>query len=48
MMNRYPIPDFDYATPESEGMRSSAMYDMLSAIRRANKDIHSMLLWRHG
>ena len=47
-MNRYPHPDFVTATPESEGIRSSAIAEMLSAIRRENKDIHSMLLWRHG
>lgn len=47
-MNRYPYPDFTAASPESEGVRSSALSEMLSAIRRENKDIHSMLLWRHG
>ena len=47
-MNRYPYPDFVTATPESEGVRSSAIAEMLSAIRRENRDIHSMLLWRHG
>ena len=41
-MNRYPIPDFEYATPESVGVRSSAIADMLEAIRRENKDIHSI------
>ncbi|MBQ2955738.1 MAG: serine hydrolase [Clostridia bacterium] len=47
-MNRYPYPDFVSASPESEGVRSSAISDMLTAIREENKDIHSMLLWRHG
>lgn len=47
-MNRYPIPDFEYASPESEGVRSSAISDMLEAIQRENKNIHSMLIWRHG
>ena len=47
-MNRYPHPDFISASPESEGVRSSAIAEMLTAIRTENKDIHSMLLWRHG
>lgn len=47
-MNRYPHPGFVPASPESEGVRSRAITEMLSAIRRENKDIHSMLLWRHG
>ncbi len=47
-MNRYPHPDFVSAAPESEGVRSSAIEEMLRAIERENKDIHSMLLWRHG
>lgn len=47
-MNRYPGQSFDTASPESEGVRSSAISAMLSAIRAENKDIHSMLLWRHG
>ena len=47
-MNRYPHPDFISASPESEGVRSSAIVDLLSAIRREKKDIHSVLLWRHG
>lgn len=47
-MNRYPHPDFITATPESMGVRSRAISDMLSAIREEKKDIHSMLLWRRG
>ena len=47
-MNRYPYPDFIKASPESEGIRSSAIAGMLSAIQKENKDIHSMLLWRRG
>lgn len=47
-MNRYPYPAFITASPESEGVCSSAISDILSAIRAENKDIHSMLLWRHG
>ncbi len=47
-MNRYPHPDFISASPESEGVRSSAIAEMLAAIQRENKDIHSMLIWRHG
>ena len=47
-MNRYPYPTFVAASPESEGVRSSAISAMLSAIHAENKDIHSMLLWRHG
>ena len=47
-MNRYPYHTFVAASPESEGVRSSAISAMLSAIHAENKDIHSMLLWRHG
>ena len=47
-MNRYPYPDFIAASPESEGVRSSAIAGMLNDIQRENKDIHSVLLWRHG
>lgn len=47
-MNRYPHPDFVSAAPESEGVRSYAIVNMLNAIERENKDIHSVLLWRHG
>ena len=31
-MNRYPYPDFTAASPESEGVRSSALSEMLSAM----------------
>ena len=47
-MNRYPHPDFIAASPESEGVRSSAISEMLSVIRREKRDIHSVLLWRRG
>ena len=47
-MNRYPGASFVTATPESEGVRSTAISQMLTAIRKENKDIHSMLIWRHG
>lgn len=47
-MSRYPDQSFQIASPETEGVRASAISQMLSAIRAENKDIHSMLLWRHG
>ena len=47
-MNRYPSPDFIAASPESEGVRSAGISQMLAAIRDTNRDIHSLLIWRHG
>lgn len=47
-MISYPSNDFLTATPESQGVLSSAIADMLAAIRDTGKDIHSMLLYRHG
>ena len=47
-MNRYPHPDFITASPESAGVRSSAISDLLTAVRESKKDIHSMLIWRRG
>ena len=38
-MNRYPHPDFITATPESMGVRSRAISDMLSAIQEEKKDM---------
>ena len=44
----FPKNDFLRATPESQGVKSSAIISALEAIRASGKDIHSMLVIKNG
>lgn len=44
----FPKNDFCRATPESQGVKSSAISAALEAIRASGKDIHSMLVLKNG
>lgn len=44
----FPKNDFLRATPESQGVNSSAIIAALEAIRASGKDIHSMLVIKNG
>ncbi|MBQ3222321.1 MAG: serine hydrolase, partial [Clostridia bacterium] len=44
----FPKNDFCRATPESQGVKSSAITAALEAIRASGKDIHSMLVLKNG
>ena len=43
-----PLPQFATATPESVGIPTAALHDMLSAFEARNDDFHSLLVLRHG
>lgn len=44
----FPAKDWQRATPESQGISSRALLRALEAIEASGKDLHSMLVVRHG
>ncbi|HEY0736000.1 MAG TPA: serine hydrolase [Herpetosiphonaceae bacterium] len=44
----WPVPDWQSASPESRGMDSRQLAQMLEFIRDQKLDIHSVLIARHG
>lgn len=44
----WPVPDWQSTSPESQGMDSEQLAQMLEFIRDQQLDIHSVLIARHG
>jgi len=44
----WPTLGWKTATPESQGIDSSALVDMLAHLKNADTDIHSLVVVRHG
>lgn len=47
-MHTIPLPQFPVATPESVGLSSAVLRDILSDFHTTDNDFHSMLVMRHG